>query len=83
VGKASNIGLREQVQPRDFCTLGVAWGGGSGSGSGGTFEWVDSGTGALPEMEAWMGAWNGTVHSLTSNGGKSEPMWEPIPPRLY
>jgi hypothetical protein len=30
-------GLREQVQPRDFCTLGVAWGDGSGSGSGGTF----------------------------------------------
>jgi hypothetical protein len=28
---------------------------------------VDSGTGALPEMEAWMGAWNGTVHSFTSN----------------
>jgi hypothetical protein len=36
-------GLREQVQPRDFCTLGVAWGDGSGSGSGGTFKWVDSG----------------------------------------
>jgi hypothetical protein len=45
-------GLREQVQPRDFCTLGVAWG--DGSGSGGTFEWVDSGKGALPSMEAWM-----------------------------
>jgi hypothetical protein len=62
-------GLREQVQPRDFFALGVAWGdgSGSGSGSGGTFEWVDSWTGALPEMEAWMGAWNGTVHSLTSN----------------
>jgi hypothetical protein len=31
-------GLREQVHHRDFCTLGVAWGDGSGSGSGGTFE---------------------------------------------
>jgi hypothetical protein len=28
---------------------------------------VDSGKGALPKMEAWMGAWNGTFHSFTSN----------------
>jgi hypothetical protein len=54
--QALTSGLREQVQPRDFCTLGVAWGDGSGSGSGGTFEWVDSGKGVLPNMEAWMGA---------------------------
>jgi hypothetical protein len=60
-------GLREKIQPGDFCTLWVAWGDGSGSGSGGTFEWVDSGKGSLPRMEAWMGAWNGTVHSFTSN----------------
>jgi hypothetical protein len=58
-------GLREQVQPRNFCTLGFAWG--DGSGSGGTFDWVGSGNGALPNMEAWMGAWYGTVHSFTSN----------------
>jgi hypothetical protein len=44
-------------------------GGGSGSGSesGGTFEWVGSGNGALPKMEAWMGACNGTVQRFTSN----------------
>jgi hypothetical protein len=65
--KALNSGPREQVQTRYFCTLGVAWGDGSGSGSGGTFEWVDSGKGALPKMEAWMGAWNGYIHSFTSN----------------
>jgi hypothetical protein len=65
--QALNSGLREQVQPRDFCTLGVAWGDGSGSGSGGTFEWVDSGKGVLPNMEYWMGAWNGAIHSFTSN----------------
>jgi hypothetical protein len=63
--QALTSGLREQVQPRDFCTLGVAWG--DGSGRGGTFEWVDSGNGSLPKMEASMGAWNGTVHSFTSN----------------
>jgi hypothetical protein len=60
-------GLSEQVQTLDLFTRGVAWDDGSGSGSGGTFEWLDSGTGALPEMEAWMGAWNGTVYSFTSN----------------
>jgi hypothetical protein len=60
-------GLRGQVQPRDLCTLGIAWGDGSGSGSGGTFEWVDSGKGFLPKMEAWMGAWNSSIHSFTSN----------------
>jgi hypothetical protein len=65
--QALNSGLGEQVQPRDFCTLGVAWGDGNGSGSGGTFEWVDSGKGVLPKMEAWMGAWNGAIHSFTSN----------------
>jgi hypothetical protein len=43
-------GLREQVQPRDFCTLGVSWVDGSVSGNGGTFEWVDSGKGSLPRM---------------------------------
>jgi hypothetical protein len=63
--QALTSGLREQVHPRDLCTLGVAWG--DGSGSGGTFEWVDSGNGALPKMEAWMGVRNGTVHSFTSN----------------
>jgi hypothetical protein len=51
--QALNSGLREQVQPRDL-------GDGSGSGNGGTFEWVDSGKGVLPKMEAWMGAWNGS-----------------------
>jgi hypothetical protein len=34
----------------DFCTLGVAWG--YGSGSGGTFDWIDSGNGALHKTEA-------------------------------
>jgi hypothetical protein len=28
---------------------------------------VDSGKGSLLKMEAWMGDWNGTVHSFTSN----------------
>jgi hypothetical protein len=38
-----------------------------GSGSGGTFEWVDSGTGVPSKMEAWMGACNSAIHSFTSH----------------
>jgi hypothetical protein len=47
--------------------MGGGSGSGSGSGSGGTVEWMDSGNGALPKIEAWMGNWNGTVYSFTSN----------------
>jgi hypothetical protein len=65
--QALNSDLREQVQPRYFCTLGVAWGDGSGSGSGGTFGWVDSRKVVLPKMESWMGACNGAIHSFSSN----------------
>jgi hypothetical protein len=65
--EALTSGIREQFWPRDVCTLGVAWGDGSGSGSGGTFEWVESGNRALPKMEACTGSWNGTVHSFNSN----------------
>jgi hypothetical protein len=62
-------GLREHVHPIDLCTYGITWGdrSGRGSGIGSTFEWVESGNGALPTMEAWMGAWNGTVQIFTSN----------------
>jgi hypothetical protein len=28
---------------------------------------VDSGKGVLPKIEAWTGAWNGAIHSFTSN----------------
>jgi hypothetical protein len=65
--QALNSGLREQVQPQDLFTLRVAWGDGSGSGSGGTFDWVDSGKGVLPKMKSWMGACNGSICSFTSN----------------
>jgi hypothetical protein len=48
-------------------SLTVAWVDGSGSGTGGTFEWVESWNESLPKMEAWMRAWNVTVHSFNSN----------------
>jgi hypothetical protein len=60
--------LREKNPPRDLCTLRVA---GEMGVTVATVEllngWTDSRTRALPGMEAWMGAWNRTVHSFTSN----------------
>jgi hypothetical protein len=65
--KALKAGLREQVQPNDVFTLGLASGDASGNGSGGTLEWVDLGNGHLPNTDAWIGAFNGTFHHFTSN----------------
>jgi hypothetical protein len=45
--------------------------GGSGSGSGGTFEWVDSGNGALPKMVAWMGFGMGLCTASITTGENS------------
>ena len=47
-------------------TLGVSYGDGSGSGTGGTVQ-VLAHTGPCPDMEAWMGTWRPQVHSFTSN----------------
>jgi hypothetical protein len=67
MGTSSGQRSKRTSSARDSYTLGVAWVDGRGSGSGGTFEWVESGKGVLPRMDALMGAWNGTVHSFTSN----------------
>jgi hypothetical protein len=67
MGTSSGQRSKRTSSARDSYTLGVAWVDGRGSGSGGTFEWVESGKGVLLRMDALMGAWNGTVHSFTSN----------------
>jgi hypothetical protein len=46
--------------------LGVSFGDGSGSGSGGTVQ-VLGHDGTCPTMEAWMGTWSPHVHSFSSN----------------
>jgi hypothetical protein len=47
-------------------TLGVAYGDGSGSGTGGTVQILGR-DGECPTMEAWMGTWRAQVHSFSSN----------------
>lgn len=60
--------LSRQSQMTDMGTLGVQWGDGSGTGTGGTFNWVTMDTDTkLASLEAWMGVWNGIVHSFSSN----------------
>jgi hypothetical protein len=45
----------------------VAGGDGSGSGTGGTFEWVAPDSGPSPAMCTWMGIWSPSVHHFSSN----------------
>lgn len=60
--------LSRQSQMPDMGTLGVKWGDGSGTGTGGTFNWVSVDTDTrLAELETWMGVWNGVVHHFSSN----------------
>jgi hypothetical protein len=47
-------------------TLGISFGDGSGSGTGGTVQILDR-HGECPNMEAWMGTWSPCVHSFSSN----------------
>jgi hypothetical protein len=47
-------------------TLGLSFGDGSGSGTGGTIQVVGR-DGACPPLEAWMGTWRSHTHSFTSN----------------
>jgi hypothetical protein len=46
--------------------LGMSFGDGSGSGTGGTVQILDQ-FGKCPTMEAWMGTWSPCVHSFSSN----------------
>jgi hypothetical protein len=48
-----------------MCTMGVTWGDGSGTGTGGTFEEVQHTT--EPTLDTWMGTWAPHVASFDSN----------------
>jgi len=64
---ALTTGLETSIQPTKHAHLGVAWGDGSSSGTGGTFEWVAPDSGPLPVMCTWMGTWTPHVHRFPSN----------------
>jgi hypothetical protein len=60
-------GLQESIAFKVAGNLGVAWGDGSGTGTGGTLEWVGPDSGPLPYLETWMGTWKPTIHRFSSN----------------
>ena len=59
-----NIGV--QAYSMNQGTLGISYGDGSGSGTGGTIQVIGQ-DGPCPTLEAWMGTWRSTVHSFSSN----------------
>ena len=61
------LGLHSTVQVRHSSHFGVTWGDGSGTGTGGTFEWFAADSGPLPSMDMWMGVWGPVVHRFSSN----------------
>ena len=63
---ALRLNISVQAFSSQHGTLGVSYGDGSGSGTGGTVQ-ILSHTEACPRMEAWMGTWCPLVHSFTSN----------------
>jgi hypothetical protein len=65
--QALHSGLSSSVQVQHTAHLGVSWGDGSGSGTGGPFEWVSPDKGPHPTMCTWMGTWSPTVHHYSSN----------------
>jgi hypothetical protein len=62
--------LRLDISVKAYSTaqgvLGVSYGDGSGSGTGGTVQILGR-DGDCPTMEAWMGTWRGHVHIFSSN----------------
>jgi hypothetical protein len=63
---ALRLNISVQAFSSQHGTLGILYGDGSGSGTGGTVQ-ILTHTGVCPRMEAWMGTWCPLVHSFTSN----------------
>jgi len=59
---ALTLNAHRPVRPKDASHLGVTWGDGSGTGTGGTREVLGTGV-----SDMWMGTWNPVVTSYTSN----------------
>ena len=64
--EALNRGLCRFSRSRHLHNLGITWGDGSGTGTGGTFQMLPSGGGSMT-MEAWMGIWQPQVFHFSSN----------------
>ncbi len=66
--EALTSGLSRQTQPRDVAAIGVSWGDGSRTGTGGIINFLTLEEQDTPIiLDIWMGPWNGTVFHSTSN----------------
>lgn len=57
---------RRYARSRNQSVVGVTWGDGSGTGTGGTLQLVPAGGGSMA-VETWMGVWEPQVFHFTSN----------------
>ena len=65
---ALSCGLHHQSQPTDVSTLGVAWGDGSGTGAGGTFNSLSPHIiSEVVTLDVWKGVWSPHVGTFSSN----------------
>lgn len=76
------VSLRRQSRTVDMETLAVTWGDGSGSGTGGTFNYVTCEGPSV--LQTWLGVWKPVFHHFTSNwreictlklSGEFAPFW--------
>lgn len=63
---ALGMGIHVQASHGEPGSLAIAWGDGSGTGTGGTFQVIGHDYNCAP-LEAWMGTWRPVVHSFSSN----------------
>jgi len=63
---ALQLSPRQYARSRHQSIVGVTWGDGSGTGTGGTLQIVPTGGEAMA-VEAWMGVWQPRVFHFTSN----------------
>ena len=52
-----DLGVSARCQVEDDAVLTLTWGDGSGTGTGGTTEFIDGEGQHMGPMETWMGAW--------------------------
>ena len=66
--QALTLGLSKQSQPRDVANIGISWGDGSGTGAGGTINFLTMGSKDTNiDLDIWMGTWDTAGISATSN----------------
>ena len=60
-----------QARERDAATLSINWEDGSGTGTGGTNQWIDA-KGPVAQLDMWMGVWTDQVHHFDRSSNWKE-----------